>query len=93
MSTLLARARGSVGALVFLAPMLLIFGLFSWWPIVRSFITPGVEPVWVLPFLLCLCGLAVVAALLRDPAHRRHLLGAAVALTVAAVGFFLLAVS
>ena len=62
-------------------------------PIVRSFITPGVEPVWVLPFLLCLCGLAVVAALLRDPAHRRHLLGAGVALTFAAVGSFLLAVS
>jgi multiple sugar transport system permease protein len=38
MTTLLARARGAVGPLVFLLPMLLVFGLFSWWPIVRSFI-------------------------------------------------------
>jgi multiple sugar transport system permease protein len=38
MTTLLARVRGSVGPLVFLLPMLLVFGLFSWWPIVRSFI-------------------------------------------------------
>lgn len=36
MSSLVARLRGSAGTLVFLAPMLLVFGLFSWWPIVRS---------------------------------------------------------
>ena len=54
---------------------------------------PGVEPIWVLLYLLCLCGLAVVAALLRDPGHRRPLLGAGAALSVGAVGFFLLAVS
>ena len=53
----------------------------------------GVEPIWVLCYLLCLCGLAVVAALLRDPEHRRPLLGAGAALTVGAVGSFLLAVS
>ena len=53
---------------------------------------PGVEPLWVLCYLLCLCGLAVVAALLRDPGHRRALLGAGAGLTVGAVGFFLLAV-
>ncbi len=35
-----ARAlRGSgLATLVFLLPMLLVFGLFSWWPIVRSFV-------------------------------------------------------
>lgn len=38
MSSLLTRARGSVGTIVFLLPMLLVFGLFSWWPIVRSVI-------------------------------------------------------
>lgn len=38
MSALLARARGSAGTVVFLLPMLLIFGLFSWWPIVKSVI-------------------------------------------------------
>jgi multiple sugar transport system permease protein len=30
--------RSSIGTLVFLLPMLFFFGLFSWWPIVRSFI-------------------------------------------------------
>jgi hypothetical protein len=62
-------------------------------PIVRSSLVPGVEPIWVLGFLLCLCGLAVVAALLRDAEHRRGLLGAGAALTVGAAGCFLLAVS
>lgn len=38
MSSLLTRARGSASTLVFLLPMLLVFGLFSWWPIVRSVI-------------------------------------------------------
>lgn len=38
MSSLLTRARGSASTLVFLLPMLLAFGLFSWWPIVRSVI-------------------------------------------------------
>ncbi|MCW2765886.1 MAG: transporter permease [Nocardioides sp.] len=32
------RIRGSAGSVVFLLPMLLVFGLFSWWPIVRSMI-------------------------------------------------------
>jgi prolipoprotein diacylglyceryltransferase len=62
-------------------------------PIVSSNFMPGVEPIWVLFYLLCLCGLAVVAALLRDPGHRRPLLGAGAALSVGAVGFFVLAVS
>lgn len=62
-------------------------------PIVRSTFVPGVEPIWVLGYLLCLCGLAVVAALLRDPGRRRQLLGAGAGLTVGALGFFLLAVT
>jgi hypothetical protein len=62
-------------------------------PVVRSNFLPGVEPVWALSYLLCLCGLAVVAALLRDPGHRRSLLGAGAALTLGAVGSFLLALS
>ncbi|MEO5664467.1 MAG: hypothetical protein ABIR39_14410 [Nocardioides sp.] len=62
-------------------------------PIVRSNFVPGVEPIWVLFYLLCLCGLAVVAALVRDPGHRRPLLGAGAALTIGTVGFFLLALS
>jgi prolipoprotein diacylglyceryltransferase len=62
-------------------------------PIVRSNFVPGVEPIWALFYLLCLCGLAVVAALLRDPGHRRPLLGAGAALALGAVGSFLLAVS
>ena len=37
-----SRARPRTGSglatLVFLLPMLLVFGLFSWWPIVRSFV-------------------------------------------------------
>ncbi|HET6938541.1 MAG TPA: sugar ABC transporter permease [Nocardioides sp.] len=38
MTALITRARGSLGTVVFLLPMLLVFGLFSWWPIVRSFV-------------------------------------------------------
>ena len=36
MTSFLARVRGSGATIAFLLPMLLIFGLFSWWPIVRS---------------------------------------------------------
>jgi multiple sugar transport system permease protein len=45
--------RGGVGALTFLLPMLLVFGLFSWWPIIRTVVmsfqmTNLVEPAtWV----------------------------------------------
>lgn len=55
-----------------------------------TFVT-GIEPVWALGWVLCLCGLAVVAALLRDPEHRRQLLVAGGALAVAAAVCFLLA--
>ena len=62
-------------------------------PVVRSNFVPGVEPIWALFYLLCLCGLAVVAALLRDPGHRRRLLIAGGLLMTGAVGCFLLAVA
>ncbi len=62
-------------------------------PIVRSNFVPDVEPIWALLYLLCLCGLAVVAGLLRDPGHRRPLLRAFAGLSIGAIGFFLLAVA
>lgn len=62
-------------------------------PVVRSNFVPDVTPVWALGYLLCLCGLAVVAALLRDPGHRRPLLATGLALLAGAVGCFLIAVS
>lgn len=58
-----------------------------------SSLIPDVAQGWILVYLLCLCGLAVVAALLRDPPHRRALLWAGVGLALGAVGSFLLAVS
>ena len=36
MEAFLDRLRAGVPALLFLLPMLLAFGLFSWWPIIRS---------------------------------------------------------
>ena len=57
-----------------------------------TFVT-GIEPIWALGWVLCLCGLAVVAALLRDPGHRRQLLVAGGALTVGAAACFVLALS
>ena len=62
-------------------------------PVVTSSFVPDVEPIWALLYLLCLCGLAVVAALLRDPGHRRPLLASGLALSIGAVGCFLIAVS
>ena len=58
-----------------------------------STFVPDIEPVWALGWVLCLCGLAVVAALLRDPGHRRQLLVAGGALTVAAASCFWMALS
>jgi hypothetical protein len=58
-----------------------------------SFLIPHVAQGWVIVYLLCLCGLAAVAALLRDPPHRRALLWTGGALAVGATGSFLLAVS
>ncbi|MGW5239450.1 carbohydrate ABC transporter permease [Monashia sp. NPDC004114] len=57
--------RPALGGLVFLLPMLLVFGLFSWFPIIRSFVmslqeTNLVEPAtWV--------GMDNVRAVLEDP--------------------------
>ena len=48
-----AQWRSGAGALAFLLPMLLVFGLFSWWPIIRTIVmsfqmTNLVEPAtWV----------------------------------------------
>ena len=61
--------------------------------VVSTTFMTGIEPIWALGWVLCLCGLAVVAALLRDPSHRRQLLVAGAALTVAAAVCFLLAQS
>jgi hypothetical protein len=54
---------------------------------------PDIEPVWVLAWVLSLCGLAVVAALLRDSAHRRALLLAGAALALSAATSFALALA
>jgi hypothetical protein len=58
-----------------------------------STFVPGIDPVWALGWVLCLCGLAVVAALLRDPGHRRQLLVAGALLTVGAATSFALALA
>jgi multiple sugar transport system permease protein len=71
MSSLLARARGSVATLVFLLPMLLVFGLFSWWPIARSFVMSVQQTNLVTPAEFV--GLDNFRAVLDDP-----LLGTAV---------------
>jgi multiple sugar transport system permease protein len=65
MISLLARARRSVGAVVFLLPMLLVFGLFSWWPIVRSFIMSVQQTNMVTPPEFV--GLDNFRAVLADP--------------------------
>jgi hypothetical protein len=61
--------------------------------VVSTTIVTDIAPVWALGWVACLCGLAVVAALLRDPEHRRPLLLTAGALTVGALGCFVLALS
>ena len=58
-----------------------------------SWLRDGVDPVWYVGYAASLCGLAVVAALLRDDAHRRRLVGAGAALTASAVVCFLLTVA
>jgi multiple sugar transport system permease protein len=69
--SLAGRARGSVGTIVFLLPILLIFGLFSWWPIVRSVIMSVQQTNLVTPAQYV--GLDNFRAVLQDP-----LLGTAV---------------
>jgi hypothetical protein len=57
-----------------------------------TFVT-AIEPVWALGWVLCLCGLAAVAALLRDRAHRRQLLVAGAVLTLGAAASYALALA
>lgn len=77
------RRRTALTALVFLIPALVVFGAFSWWPIIRGLLisfqrTNLVDPsVWV--------GLENFATLFTDP-----LLGTAVANTLLFVGLALL---
>ena len=52
---------------------------------------PHISQPWVLGYVLCLCGLAVVAALLRDRANRRQLLWTGGALALCAVACFAMA--
>jgi multiple sugar transport system permease protein len=65
MTALLARVRGSAGTVVFLLPMLLFFGLFSWWPIVRSFVMSVQQTNLVTPATFV--GLDNFRAVLDDP--------------------------
>jgi multiple sugar transport system permease protein len=75
MTALLGRvrlqSRGSLGTAVFLVPMLLVFGLFSWWPIVRSVVMSVQQTNLVTPATFV--GLDNFRAVLDDP-----LLGTAV---------------
>ena len=59
--------------------------------LIDSALVPGFDHGWVVAYLLCLCGLAAVAALLRDPPHRRLLLVTGAALAVGAAASFLAA--
>jgi len=56
-----------------------------------SWLLPHISQPWVLAYTLCLCGLAVVAALLRDRANRRQLLWVGGTLTACAVICFIMA--
>ncbi|MER6509014.1 sugar ABC transporter permease [Nonomuraea sp. NPDC001636] len=57
--------RGGLGNLLFTAPMLIVFGLFSWWPILRSLVLSFqrtnlvTDPTWV--------GLRNFSRVLADP--------------------------
>jgi len=56
-----------------------------------SWIRDAVSPAWWCGYAACLCALAVVAALMREKAHRRQLAIAGGVIAAAAVGFLLLA--
>jgi hypothetical protein len=58
-----------------------------------SSILDTVAPLWWCGYAACLCGLASVAALLRDSGHRGRLLATSAALAAVGVGFLLVAVS
>lgn len=61
--------------------------------VVSSSLVAGISHQWYLGYVLCLCGLAVVAALLRDPGNRRPLVWIGAALMLGAAGCFALTVS
>jgi hypothetical protein len=61
--------------------------------VVSSTLAPGVSPPWYLVYVVLLCALGVVVALLRDREGRRPLLWTAAALAVAAAGALALTVS
>ena len=58
-----------------------------------SSIRDGVAPTWYLVYTLCLCGLAAVAALLREKTDRRALIVTGAVLVAVALGSFALSVS
>lgn len=58
-----------------------------------SSILDAVAPLWWCGYAACLCGLAGVAALLRDPGHRGRLIASGAAFAAVGVGFILVAVS
>jgi hypothetical protein len=60
--------------------------------VVSSTLVPGVSPTWYLGYVVLLCALAVVAALLHERGGRGPLLGAAAALGLAAAGALALTV-
>ena len=61
--------------------------------VVGTSLVEGIAPMWALGWVASLCGLAVVAALLRDPGHRRALLVTGAGLVVSAVACYLFALS
>jgi hypothetical protein len=61
--------------------------------VISTTLVTTIVPLWALGWVACLCGLAVVAALLRDPEHRRPLLLTGGALAAGALGCFVLAVT
>lgn len=58
-----------------------------------SWVLTAVSPVWYCGYVASLCGLAVVAALLRDDANRRALLASGGAFAALGIGCLLLAVA
>lgn len=60
--------------------------------LISSSIIDWVSPLWYLGFVLCLTGLAAVAALLRDPVGRRPYLLTGLVLVLAAAGCYAMAV-
>jgi hypothetical protein len=60
--------------------------------LISSSIVNDVSPQWYLGFVLCLCGLAAVAALLRDPIGRRPYIWTGLVLILGAAGCYAMAV-